>query len=114
MKTTRRCSSCGWFALLLAPLAALLIQMSISRTREYDADATAARLSGNPRGLASALAKMENYARRRPLHEINQATAHMFIINPFSAKGLTALFSTHPPIEERIARLQRMQIERIR
>lgn len=101
-------------ALLLAPLAALLIQMSISRTREYDADATAARLSGNPRGLASALAKMENYARRRPLHEINQATAHMFIINPFSAKGLTALFSTHPPIEERIARLQRMQIERIR
>lgn len=95
-------------ALILAPLAALLIQMSISRTREYGADAAGARFSGNPQGLASALAKMEQYARRRPMQEINQAAAHMFIVNPFSAKGLTALFSTHPPIEERIARLRRM------
>lgn len=101
-------------ALLLAPLAALLIQMSISRTREYGADSGAARISGNPQGLASALAKMESYARRRPLQGLNQAAAHMFIINPFSAQGLATLFSTHPPIEERIARLQRMQIERTR
>jgi heat shock protein HtpX len=98
-------------ALLLAPFAALLIQMSISRTREYGADAAAARFSRNPRGLAGALAKMEQYARRRPMQGINQAAAHMFIVNPFSAKGLTALFSTHPPIEERIARLQQMQTE---
>lgn len=95
-------------ALLLAPLAALLIQMSVSRTREYSADATGAGFSGNPQGLASALAKMEQHARQRPLHGLNQATAHMFIVNPFSAKDLTALFSTHPPIEERIARLRSM------
>ncbi|HPU01462.1 MAG: zinc metalloprotease HtpX [Firmicutes bacterium] len=101
-------------ALVLAPIAALLIQMAISRTREYGADATSARLTGNPQGLASALAKMESYARRRPLNELNQATAHMFIINPFSAEDLAALFSTHPPIRERIARLQRMRVERIR
>lgn len=101
-------------ALLLAPLAATLIQLSISRTREYGADAGAARLSGNPQGLASALAKMEGYARRRPLQGLNQATAHMFIVNPFSAQGLTALFSTHPPIEERIARLRQMQLSGIR
>ena len=100
-------------ALLLAPFAALLIQMSISRTREYGADASAARITGNPQGLARALAQMESYARRRPLRQVNQATAHMFIINPFSAQGLATLFSTHPPIEERISRLQQMQIERI-
>lgn len=101
-------------ALLLAPIAAFLIQLSISRTREYSADATAARFTRNPLGLAGALAKMENLARRRPLHQINEAAAHMFIVNPFSAKGLTALFSTHPPIEERIARLQRMHREGFR
>ena len=97
-------------ALLLAPFAALLVQMSISRTREYGADATGARFSGNPQGLAGALAKMEQHARRRPMHRINEAAAHMFIVNPFSAKGLSALFSTHPPIEDRIARLQQMQM----
>ncbi|HHX87332.1 MAG TPA: M48 family metalloprotease, partial [Firmicutes bacterium] len=97
-------------ALLLAPLAALLIQMSISRTREYGADAAGAAISGNPRGLASALGKMESYARQRPLVELNEAASHMFIINPLSAQGLTALFSTHPPIQERIARLRRMEL----
>ncbi len=97
-------------ALILAPLAALLIQMSISRTREYNADTTGARISGNPRGLAGALSKMESYARRRPLTELNAAVSHMFIINPLSVQGLTALFSTHPPIQERIARLQRMEL----
>ena len=95
-------------ALLLAPIAALLIQMSVSRTREYGADAAGAGFSGNPLGLASALAKMEQQARHRPLHGLNQAAAHMFIVNPFSARGLTALFSTHPPTEERIARLRSM------
>ncbi len=96
-------------ALVLAPLAALLIQMSISRTREYAADAAGARISGNPRGLAGALAKMESHARRRPLIGLNEAASHLFIINPLSAQGLTALFSTHPPIRERIDRLQRME-----
>ena len=99
-------------ALLLAPVAALLIQMSVSRTREYGADAAGAAFSRNPQGLASALAKMEQHARQRPLHGLNQAAAHMFIVNPFSAQGLTALFSTHPPIEKRIARLRQMQAGR--
>lgn len=110
----KRDGSSGAFALLrvlalvLAPLAALLIRMAISRTREYAADATGARISGNPHGLASALAKMEGYARRRPLIGLNEAASHLFIINPLSAQGLTALFSTHPPIRERITRLHRM------
>ncbi len=96
-------------ALVLAPLAALIIRMAISRTREYGADATGARISGNSRGLASALTKMDSYARRRPLKELNEAVSHMFIVNPLSAEGLTTLFSTHPPIRERVARLHRME-----
>ncbi len=94
-------------ALILAPLAAILIRMAISRTREYHADATGASISGNPEGLASALQKMENYARRRPL-QVNEAASHMFIVNPLSAKGLGGLFSTHPPIQERVKRLRSM------
>jgi heat shock protein HtpX len=82
--------------------------MAISRTREYGADATGARISGNPRGLAGALAKMESYARRRPMTQVNDAASHMFIINPLSARGMSALFSTHPPIQERIARLNEL------
>lgn len=96
-------------ALILAPLAAILIRMAISRTREYGADQTGAQISGNPKGLASALAKMENYARQRPMHQLNDAASHMFIINPLSAKGLSNLFSTHPPIRERIERLNRVE-----
>ncbi len=97
-------------ALILAPLAALLIQMSISRTREYGADALGARISKNPQGLASALEKMDHYARQRPLLELNEAASHMFIVNPLSAEGLSTLFSTHPPIRERISRLRQMNL----
>jgi len=97
------------FAIILAPLAALIIRMAISRTREYGADATGAQLARNSEGLASALEKMESYARQRPL-QINEATSHMFIVNPLSAKGLSNLFSTHPPLEERVKRLRSQQV----
>lgn len=96
-------------ALILAPLAAILIRMAISRTREYGADQTGAQISGNPKDLASALAKMESYARQRPMLQLNDAASHMFIINPLSARGLSNLFSTHPPIRERIERLNRIE-----
>ncbi len=92
-------------ALILAPLCAILIRMAISRAREYQADATGAAISRSPDGLASALQKMESYARRRPL-QVNEAASHMFIVNPLSAKGLGGLFSTHPPIQERVKRLR--------
>lgn len=99
------------FALLLlaifGSIAALFIQMAISRSREYQADASGARMSGNPRGLARALAELQRTSARIPL-SASPATAHMFIVNPFTARGLIAMFSTHPPIEERIARLQAM------
>jgi len=98
----------GLLMLILAPIAALLIQMAISRTREFAADATAARYAGTPDGLISALRKLELWSRRIPL-DANPATAHMFIVKPFSADTLLKLFSTHPPTEERIARLQSMR-----
>jgi heat shock protein HtpX len=90
--------------LILAPLAAMVIQMWISRTREFSADAGGAQITGNPHGLASALRKIDAIARRVPL-DANPATAHMFIIKPFSAGGLMSLFSTHPSTEDRIAAL---------
>jgi heat shock protein HtpX len=90
--------------LILAPLAAMLIQMAISRSREFSADAGGAALTGNPYGLADALRKIEATARRVPL-DANPATAHMFIIKPFTGGGLASLFSSHPPTEQRIARL---------
>lgn len=93
---------------IIAPIAATLIQFAISRSREYLADATGARLCGNPQALASALGKLSSASRAEPMHEGNQATAHMFIVNPFSGGGLSKMFSTHPPVEERIARLQNM------
>lgn len=93
--------------LILAPIAALLIRMAISRTREYQADATGAQLAASSRGLTSALQKMDSYARQRPL-QINEATSHMFIVNPLSAKNLGSLFSTHPPISDRVKRLRQM------
>jgi heat shock protein HtpX len=95
------------FVAIFSAVAALLIQMAISRSREYQADASAAKLSGNPRGLARALEALQRSAQRVPM-QANAATAHMFIVNPFSRKGIIALFSTHPPIEDRIGRLQRM------
>jgi heat shock protein HtpX len=93
--------------IILAPIAALLIQMAISRSREYEADATGARVSGNPLGLASALRKLHTSSQRIPM-EANPATAHMFIVNPLRGGGIVNLFSTHPPMEERIARLESM------
>jgi heat shock protein HtpX len=89
----------------------MLIQMAISRSREYQADASAAKLTGNPRGLSRALDSLRRSTQRVPM-EASPATSHMFIVNPFTAKGLINLFSTHPPIEERIARLERIRTSR--
>ena len=94
--------------LIIGPLAATLIQMAISRTREFGADSTAARYAGTPYGLVSALGKLENWSQRIPM-QASPATAHMFIIKPFSAGAMARLFSTHPSTEERIARLQAMR-----
>ena len=95
--------------IILAPIAATIIQLAISRAREYDADATGARILGNPDSLANALEKLEVGVRYAPALQANQATAHLFIVNPF-AGGLSGLFSTHPPIAERVARLRRMRM----
>jgi heat shock protein HtpX len=90
--------------LIFAPMAAMMIQMAISRSREFAADAGAARITGNPHALAEALRKIDAMAKRRPL-DANPATAHMFIVKPFSGQGLMSLFSTHPPTEARIQAL---------
>jgi heat shock protein HtpX len=90
--------------IILAPIAAMLIQAAISRSREFDADAGGAGMTGSPNGLISALKKIESAARGIPLNA-NPATAHMFIIKPFSASGLLGLFSTHPPTEDRVRAL---------
>jgi len=97
--------------LFLAPIAAMLIQFAISRTREYAADASAAKYTGDPNQLISALRKLESYSRRVPM-EANAATAHMFIIKPFSGEAMMRLFSTHPRTEDRIARLARLSVPR--
>jgi len=98
--------------LILAPIAAMLIQLAISRGREYEADRGGAEISGDPRALADALAKIERYARGVPLEtaETHPATAQMMIINPLSGGELSGLFRTHPPTEERIARLLTMVV----
>jgi heat shock protein HtpX len=90
--------------MIVAPIAAMLIQMAISRSREFAADATGAQIAGNPYGLADALRKIEAAAKRVPL-DANPATAHMFIVKPFSGGGLASIFSTHPPTEARIRAL---------
>ena len=90
--------------LILAPIAAMLIQLAVSRSREYQADATGAHLTGNPYALASALAKIDAYARRAPL-AATPSTAHLFIIQPFLGMNFGSLFSTHPPVAKRIERL---------
>ncbi|HUY17662.1 MAG TPA: zinc metalloprotease HtpX [Candidatus Binataceae bacterium] len=92
---------------IIAPIAASMIQLAISRTREYQADASGARLTHHPLYLANALRKLEAANERLPM-DAGPATAHLFIVNPLSAAGITRLFSTHPPIEERIRRLERM------
>ncbi|HEY8150655.1 MAG TPA: zinc metalloprotease HtpX [Vicinamibacteria bacterium] len=91
--------------MIVAPIAAMLIQLAVSRSREYGADESGARLVGYPDGLARALAKLKNASERIPMHNVEPATAHLFIVNPLSGQALGRLFSTHPPLEERIARL---------
>lgn len=98
----------GLLGVILAPFLAMLIQMAISRSREFLADEHGARLSGQPLALASALRKLEAWSQRIPMTAGSPATAHLFIVNPFSGGGLVRLFSTHPSTEERIARLQAM------
>jgi len=95
--------------MIVGPIAALIIQMAISRSREFAADESGARLAGNPRYLAGALRKLNQASQKIPMNA-NPATSHMFIVNPLSGGGLLKLFSTHPPIEERIARLESMHL----
>ncbi len=99
------------FMMIVAPMAAMIIQMAVSRSREYGADAGGAKITGDPLALASALRKLQMASERIPLH-VNEATAdataHMFIVSPLTGGGLRSLFSTHPPVEERVARLEAM------
>jgi heat shock protein HtpX len=94
---------------VVAPIAALLVQLAVSRSREFQADATGAQLAGRTWGLSKALEKLEIASHQVPMHA-NPATAHLFIVNPLSGQSLMRLFSTHPPIEERIARLRAMRL----
>jgi len=98
----------GLFFIIVAPIAAMLIQLAISRSREYAADEGGARLAGSPTGLVSALRKLGAYTERVPMATAQPTTAHMMIANPFSGGGLMKLFSTHPPMEQRITRLAAM------
>ena len=93
---------------LLSPIAATIIQLAISRQREFSADATGAEISGNPESLASALLRLEQGAEAIPM-QVNQATEPLYIVKPFSGGGIAKLFSTHPPIEERVRRLRQMR-----
>jgi heat shock protein HtpX len=93
---------------IIAPIAATLIQMAISRSREYDADAGGAAVSGKPEALASALVKLSKSASLRPM-DANPSTAHLFIVNPLSGGAILTLFSTHPPLEKRIDKLMKMK-----
>ena len=97
---------------IVAPIAALLIQMAVSRSREYLADETGARICGQPLALANALRKLHTASRILPMEEAKPASAHLFIVNPLTGGGLLSLFSTHPPMEERIARLEQMAVRR--
>ncbi len=93
--------------MILAPLAAMLVQMAVSRSREYGADKGGAQICGNPLWLASALRKLERGVSARPM-EVNPSTAHMYIVNPLKSGGIRTLFSTHPPMDERVRRLEEM------
>ena len=103
----------GLLGVLIAPIAATLVQMSISRAREFMADEAAARYTGTPLALASALRKIEAWSREIPMQAGSPATAHMFIHNPFSVEGLASLFRTHPPTEQRVSRLVAMASGRL-
>jgi heat shock protein HtpX len=98
----------GILMMILAPIAAMLIQMAVSRSREYDADAASAKYIGSPYPLINGLQKLETWSKRIPM-DASPATAHMFIIKPFTGQSFTRLFSTHPSTEDRIARLQAMR-----
>jgi len=93
---------------IVAPIAAMLIQLAISRSREYAADEEGAKIAGNPLYLADALERLHYGVQRRPMVRANAATSHLFIVNPFRGGGIAKLFSTHPPIEERVRRLRQM------
>ena len=99
----------GLVMIIVAPIAAMLIQMAVSRSREYVADEDGARIAGNPRYLSNALRRLHASAQQLPM-DANPATAHMFIVSPLTGRGLTSLFSTHPPMEERIARLENLRL----
>jgi len=103
----------GLIALLIAPLAATLIQLAISRSREFLADESGAKLTGNPLALASALKKIEDWAKKIPPQVGSPSTAHLYIINPFSGGGLVKLFRTHPLTEERVKRLEALAMGQI-
>lgn len=105
----RGSGAAGLLMIFLAPFAAMLIQLAISRSREYDADATSAKYTGNPDELISGLRKLEMGVQRIPMEDASPETAHLFIMSPFSGGGFAKLFSTHPPIEDRIARLEAMK-----
>jgi heat shock protein HtpX len=99
-------------AMIIAPMAAAIIQMMISRSNEFQADATAARITSDPEGLASALQKIESYAQKIPM-QVNPAAAQLAIINPLAGSArdtMSRLFSTHPPTEKRVAKLRGMRI----
>ena len=98
--------------IILAPIAALLIQLAISRGREFLADETGAKLTGSPEALASALRKISRMAKENPLEQGSAATSHMWIVNPFKGNFFTKLFSTHPPVEERIKRLEMLRMQK--
>jgi heat shock protein HtpX len=95
---------------ILAPIAAMLVQMAVSRSREFQADATGAKVAGRPWGLMKALEKLQMANQAMPMATATPATAHLFIVNPLSGETLMRLFSTHPPLEERIARLRAMKL----
>ncbi len=101
----------GLFMIILAPIAATLIQLAISRSREFSADAAGAQIAGDPIALASALRKIQGYNSARPM-AVNPSTAHQYIINPLSGSTVAGLFSTHPPTEQRIAKLEQMALGR--
>jgi heat shock protein HtpX len=96
---------------LVAPIAATLLQLAVSRSREFQADRTGAEISGQPLALANALRKLERAAEVRPMHGVNPATAHMFIVNPLRGQGFATLFSTHPAMAERVRRLEQLAAE---
>ena len=98
----------GLLMIVVAPIAATLIQLAVSRSREYQADASGAQMAGQPWGLAKALEKLEMASKVAPMQDATPATAHLFIVNPLTGGGWTTLFSTHPPIAERVARLRAM------